>query len=531
MTAVAIVGTGPMGIYVFRALCDQQPPLHVWLFEKGSKAGVGMPYSPETASKTMLANIASIEIPPICETYLDWLQAQPTARLRSYGLDAGDLDDRQFTPRLLLGEYFRDQLMTLIEAARSAGHVVELREATEVVDLRPTGSGLTLRTDAGDEAQVFDRVVLATGHVFPESEADTASYFPSPWSGLLDVEIPATRVGIMGTSLSAIDAAMAVAGQHGRFRRSKSGEELEFLTSSQDLKITLMSWTGILPEADFYCPLPYDDLDVMSEISMAEALQSNEPYDALFDLFRDELSRADPTYAGLIALHTLTADTFPDAYFRARAESDPFQWARENLEEVERNKSRKITVPWRYAILRMHELVELAIPQLREKDRARFDKGWRTVFTDNYAAVPSESIRRLLALRDAGVLKVLALGHDYDLQREAEQTLIVANGQTHVFEVFVDARGQKPLKVRDLPFPTLRDALLDEGAEVPEVDEGYTLIAPGGFRSRVKLGAIPYLMHDRPFVQGITACASVGEAIAQGIKGEICARRRRRLAA
>ncbi len=531
MEAFAIVGTGPMGIYVFRALCYQRKPLHIWLFEKGSKAGIGMPFSPETASKTMLANIASIEIPPISDTYLVWLQAQPKARLRSYRLDPMDLDDRQFTPRLLLGEYFRDQLMALIQTARSAGHVVKVREGTEVVDIRPTNAGLIVRTGDGDVEEVFDRVVLATGHVFPDSEDGTPVYFPSPWSGLIDAEIPATRVGIMGTSLSAIDAAMAVAGQHGRFRRDASGEQLQFITSSTDLKITLMSWTGVLPEADFYCPLPYEDLVAMTHEAIAQALRDDQPYDALFDLFREELERADPTYAGLIGLHELTADTLPDAYFKARADSDPFQWARMNLDEVERNKSRQITVPWRYAILRMHEVMELAVPSLGEADRSRFNKGLKTVFTDNYAAVPSESIRRLLALRDADVLDVLALGHDYQLERETAQTRIVANGQAHEFEVFIDARGQKALTAHDLPFPTLREALVNEGVEVPEVDEGYTLIAPDGFEGRVKLGAIPYLMHDRPFVQGITACASIGEAIAQSIKTEIGARRRRRLAA
>ncbi|WP_276616199.1 hypothetical protein [Rhodobacter sp. SGA-6-6] len=34
------------------------------------------------------------------------------------------------------------------------------------------------------------------------------------------------------------------------------------------------------------------------------------------------------------------------------------------------------------------------------------------------------------------------------------------------------------------------------------------------------LAAIPYLMHDRPFVQGITASAEIGAAVAKGIPGQ-----------
>ncbi len=98
---------------------------------------------------------------------------------------------------------------------------------------------------------------------------------------------------------------------------------------------------------------------------------------------------------------------------------------------------------WRYALLRMHEKFEEIVPELTEQDRARFDTGLKSIFVDNYAAVPPESIRRLLALRDAGLLSVLALGEDYELDHNSSGTVITAKGQTHKFDVFIDARGQK----------------------------------------------------------------------------------------
>ncbi len=48
--------------------------LAITLFEKEAQAGVGMPYSDDNTAAQMLANIASIEIPPIDLTYLQWLQ-------------------------------------------------------------------------------------------------------------------------------------------------------------------------------------------------------------------------------------------------------------------------------------------------------------------------------------------------------------------------------------------------------------------------------------------------------------------------
>lgn len=514
---VALVGMGPTGLYTFKSLIDEIPDLKIVIFDKAAKAGMGMPYSPENSSASMLANIASIEIPPLTMEYLEWLQRQPEAKLRKYGIDTEDLDDRQFTPRLLLGEYFRDQLLQLIDLAQKRGFQVELREEAEVVDVRTVEGGLTLIDAAGATSGPFDHVILATGHEFPDEDASRASYYPSPWSGLIQAEVPAVKVGIMGTSLSSIDAAMAVACQHGQFRR-KDGD-LSFETRSQDLKITLMSWTGVLPEADFYYPIPYLPLSQFTEEAVAKCSATPRPLDALFDLFRSELTDADPAYAARIGLAGLDADSFADAYFAGRMEQDPFRWARRNLDEVEYNKAHRITVPWRYAILRMHEPAQAIVPFLSETDRDRFDAGLKKVFVDNYAAVPSESIRRLLALRDAGVLSILELGEDYDLRRETHRTIVTAKGRWHVFDVFIDARGQQPMATADLPFPTLRQALLDEGQELPEVGDDFRLLGTTPFSGRLVLGAIPYLMHDRPFIQGITASHEIGSAIAAGIAG------------
>lgn len=150
------------------------------------------------------------------------------------------------------------------------------------------------------------------------------------------------------------------------------------------------------------------------------------------------------------------------------------------------------------------------------------------VFVDNYAAVPSESIRRLLALHDAGVLSALARGDSYDLGRKPDRTVIRAKGATLIFDEFIDARGQQPLKIVDLPFPSLRRALLVAGQDIPVVDENYTLIEVPDFAGRLSIAEIPYLMHDGPFVHGITASFEIGAMIAEGMAAQRPHRRVRR---
>ena len=531
MKRIAIIGAGPTGIYTFFSLLNHRTPLCITVYEQAEKAGVGMPYSDEENSKMMLANIASIEIPPLVSTYIDWLRSLDDAHLARYGVEQSTLHVRQFLPRILLGEYFRDQFVQLVDRAKKAGFEIEVRESCQVTDVEATPDGVNILTEEESAPKLFDLVVIATGHVWPDEEEATRTYFPSPWSGLMEAKVDACNVGIMGTSLSGLDAAMAVAIQHGSFiEDDKQHVVFNRDNASEKLNITLMSRTGILPEADFYCPIPYEPLHIVTDQALNAEIQKGEEglLDRVFRLIVEEIKFADPDWSQRIALESLNVDSFAQAWFAERKQRDPFDWAEKNLQEVERNKREKHTVPWRYVILRLHEAVQEIVPHLNEHDHKRFSKGLARVFIDNYAAIPSESIRRLLALREAGIIHILALGEDYKMEINESRTVLKTEDNSYSFDVFIDARGQRPLKVKDIPFPGLREQLQKTGDEIPDVGEDYTLQQPEDIRGRVAFGALPWLMHDQPFVQGLTACAEIGEAMARAVV-KPASRARRRL--
>lgn len=513
MKKIAIIGSGPTGIYTFYSLLKHRTPLSVTVFEKAEEAGVGMPYNDDDNSRLMLANIASIEIPPVFISYLDWLKGQSNAHLARFKVDKARLHDRQFLPRILLGEYFRDAFNRIVNEAKKLGFQVEVHKSAEVTDIDVTPHAVTLSVNGDALADRFDLAIIATGHVWPDEDEATRTFFPSPWSGLMDAEIPPCKVGIMGTSLSGLDAAMAVVLQHGEF----VDDAFILDKGCEALNIVLMSRTGILPEADFYCPIPYEPLSVLTErvVDAEIAKGSDGLLDRIFALMVKELQLADPAWCESIGLHTLDADSLRDAWFEDRKQHGPFTWAEENLKEVERNKREQRTVAWRYTVLRLHEIVAEIVPALDENDRARFKAGLERVFIDNYAAIPPQSIRRLLALREAGIISVAALGDDYDLDIGSDQTVITTKEHRYRFDVFIDARGQKPLKTNDLPFPSLRKQLQTTGDDIPDIGEDYTLLAPESLRGRIAFGAIPWLMHDRPFVQGLAECAEIGKAMAK----------------
>jgi uncharacterized NAD(P)/FAD-binding protein YdhS len=160
--------------------------------------------------------------------------------------------------------------------------------------------------------------------------------------------------------------------------------------------------------------------------------------------------------------------------------------------------------------------MERMVAQLSEGDRARF-AGLKRMFIDNYAAVPPQSIRRLLALHRAGCVDVLGLGDDYVLERESGQTRVVTTeGKAVRFDVLIDARGQRALGSEDLPFPTLRSLMAAAGKDVA-MDDRFALIADGLPEGRIFLPAAPYLLSRLPFVQGITASADLGETVVERI--------------
>jgi uncharacterized NAD(P)/FAD-binding protein YdhS len=226
--------------------------------------------------------------------------------------------------------------------------------------------------------------------------------------------------------------------------------------------------------------------------------------DRIFTLMVKELRIADPQWCDAINLHRLNADTLLDAWFADRKKHDPFLWAEDNLQEVVRNKHEKRTVAWRYTVLRLHDVVGEIVPHLNEKDSERFKMGLARVFIDNYAAIPPQSIRRLLALREAGIISILTLGNEYELDIGNDRTVITTQDATWQFDVFIDARGQNRLKPKTCPSRRCVNSFWQQAMKYRMWRGLYV----AGARIAVRTGSLwgnPWLMHDQPFVQGRNA--------------------------
>ncbi len=314
---IALVGAGPTAIYSVQALLARaEQPGVITIFERQRRAGQGTPSSANWADPIMLANIASIEIPPLPQRLTDWLRSETDERLASLGIAREDIDDRAFYPRLALGEYLSAQFWALVHRARSRGIEIEVRTQSKVTDVRITGEQITLTvTDSRKTATnyLFDYVILATGHQWPSDPEIRPGYFTSPWPASALSRIHNCGVGIRGTSLSAIDAAVALANHHGEFVQT-DGDDLQYRANraTENFAITMFSRKGILPEADFYHPIPYEPLAICNPETIQQLIAqrgSEGLLDAAFDLFRQELIQADSDYAEALGLSAQTPPT------------------------------------------------------------------------------------------------------------------------------------------------------------------------------------------------------------------------------
>jgi len=528
--SIAFIGAGPTTIYTLHALVERaERPFALTIYEEQAVAGRGTPYRPGWNDPAMLSNIASIELPPLEESLVDWLARQSADHLRTLGVDRRGIDDRAFYPRLALGEFFRDQFEAIVARARAQGIAIDVRVRCRVTDAanRAEGIVLTVQPERDDPFEArFDHVVIATGHQWPDDPEVRPGYFLSPWPASALADIPPVEVGIRGSSLTAIDAAVAVSVEHGRFvEQADDGLAYRPGAGTDGFRLTMMSRKGLLPEADFFHPIPYEPLAICTEAAIEGLIrnQDGDLLEAAFSLFKRELVAADPDYAERTGLPGLALEAFCDRFFAERLATDPFDWARRNLDEAKRNFETETTVPWRYAILRMHEIIEPIVPHLDDEQFARFSHDWKPVFVDDYATVPHESIERMLALHEAGRLELLALGDDYQVDshaREGGATLHLA-GREIRFPVFIEATGQRPLEARDFPFPSLRrqGIVRDEPSadDTPSrgivIDDLFHPVAEDIPRDRLFCLSLPFILGRHPFSQGITSSHEMGTIV------------------
>jgi uncharacterized NAD(P)/FAD-binding protein YdhS len=218
---ILLVGGGPSCFRVIKRLaeklqCNKVEPVEVFIIEKYSRIGVGLPYSDRAADKDH--RIAANE--------------EKT--------------------RFEKGMELENRFLMAIEKLRHIGCKVHIKLNSSVVDIwRESNNYLALLDN--DEKLNVNYVILAMGHWPVNRNFHLNNYIASPWpiNDVLDKCRKHEKISIVGTSLTAIDLAISLAKSKGRFIGTDNDVSYS-LNGSNKIHIELSSRSGMLPRVAGY---------------------------------------------------------------------------------------------------------------------------------------------------------------------------------------------------------------------------------------------------------------------------------------
>ena len=507
-----------MASYTLRHLLMSDDKLSVTVFEAAAGAGCGMPYRAGMNADEMYCNAFSREIPVFSMHLSTWLKGQTDAFLQDWGLNRGDIDTRSFYPRVLLGHYLADEFATLCDKGRADGHDISVFTNHRVVDIRPTGPETICICDTGNGivTATFDDVIIATGHTWPRHPQIDGIPLISPWPFTNMTALPPKNLGILGASLSAIDAVIAIAHHHGAF--TETGAQLTWHpeNGAEDLRITMVSHNGIMPEPDFHHVFPYEPLRYITDEAVAQeiAAGSDRLLQRVFDLLIREIKHAAPDYLPSLGEGAETIQGFGTNYARQRKELGGLRALAASLQTAVASFQTQTTLPHRYAMLRGHESFEAVLERLNTADTEIFRKYLAPVFADCYAAIPHISVQRVLALYNAGVLDLRPTAQGAAFSNGPDGVCVQTIDGPICFDAMIDARGQSPAALDALPFPSLVRALADPDADLVSP---YLLRLLPDLGARIHCLAMPQILMRNSFAQGLANCEAIASVAVQNM--------------
>ncbi|MBT8361931.1 MAG: FAD/NAD(P)-binding protein, partial [Deltaproteobacteria bacterium] len=341
-------------------------------------------------------------------------------------------------PRAVMGEYLKSQFEAGVEAARNLGMSVELYPNCEVTDLFEHDGHINLQVrgnlNTPSSFCYAEGVLLATGHWFESQE--TENYFPSPWpASELLIGIPAAEtVGVIGSSLSAIEVALTLTSD-GHFVRQPSGT-LSYLPSGSPRKLVLYSRNGLLPRVRGQSGPRQNRYLTCNRIRQ---LIEDTPYQltlsVIFELLDRELSAA---YGYPFDWQQLRRPT-----------GDAAQILEQDIHNAQRGDGSDGELVWQTILVQIFPVVRDLYLNLTLDERKRFDRHFTTLFFMHAATQPVINAEKLLALLQAGIVSIVKLGNDYHFERddatgEYKFTYKDPEGNTRcdAYHYVVNARGQ-----------------------------------------------------------------------------------------
>ncbi|GHJ42889.1 hypothetical protein Cs7R123_02310 [Catellatospora sp. TT07R-123] len=406
-----IVGAGASGTAAFIALVRELERLPagvaartvVSIVERSGDFGPGLPYGAGTDPLHLL-NMRAATMSLIADEPADftgWLAGQGPVP-ETYPRAPEDM----LASRHRFGVYARQRLAEYTGRARMLGASVHLLSDTATGVVAEAAGTLRVSLASGSILWA-DRLVTATGHWHPSSTdhcRDLGERLAADGSGALLFPWPAARlaasvqpgaIGLLGTSLTAVDAALTIAARFGEFERIEPGRYRYH--PREPFTITACSRRGLLPavQVDRAAARSCEDNPYLVTEPLAELGEGAGRFTADAVARRYEAARRwlRPS-PGPAAADGEDGDVTGREHLALRRSIDA--WRHRDPATATGQELARVffgTLWWIYK-------------QLPAAERRAVWREFMTPYLVDSAAIPIENAARIEALLDAGVLRV-----------------------------------------------------------------------------------------------------------------------------
>jgi uncharacterized NAD(P)/FAD-binding protein YdhS len=418
------------------------------IFEKQKQFGPGFPHSKDMVLPFHITNMCAADMGIFPENPGDfqaWTVRNQDALIKRFNWFRRFLGHQhEFSrvcdhfPRAIMGEYLKTRFFQAVALARQMGMTVEPHCSTEVFEMQQDSGRLRLfcrNLATGKETVITSaQVLIATGHW--QKQRRDPFFFPSPWPAqTLRQCIPmGAKVGIIGTSLSAIETLLTLTSEN-RFGRSETGD-LMYHPPENTRTFCLFSRKGLLPKVrgrtgsyrnQFFCP-------DMLEKSLAGNTRPHS-WEAVFNLLNAELHSA---YGRpFIWDEIMTPSGTPEAVLA------------QSIREAIEGDNPEGDILWQTVLLQGLAAVKQVYLSATPAQRKMFEERYASAFFTHAATQPIINAEKLLALIRAGIVEIKRLGSSYQLLKddpEGRYVFVYKDRDGHERKepcsFVVDARGQ-----------------------------------------------------------------------------------------
>ncbi|NHE57502.1 FAD/NAD(P)-binding protein [Cyclobacterium plantarum] len=219
MNHIAIIGGGACGVAVFVDLFHQiglsgkPQAFSIHWYEEDEQFGKGLAFGTDQPGHILNTQADLMGIfPEEPDHFAKWLD-ENGGKSNKAVKGGGKLED-SYTSRNFYGNYLREQMQVYLRHAQNLGlSVVQYKQRAEKIDFEAGKYRIT--TNEGIMAHLADKVILAVGTPKPNKFSELRSNknyidFPWPSNRILKKYREHRNIGILGSSLSAIDTVITL---------------------------------------------------------------------------------------------------------------------------------------------------------------------------------------------------------------------------------------------------------------------------------------------------------------------------------